>query len=276
MNKFIFIRNDDVRHIIEPELEVFMDIIERQKVPVSLAVEPENITQPVINYLLAKHSFNPHLIEIIQHGLNHNIHQQYPYGIEFGGFRDYVSQMEDLQKGYALMDNIFGNKWNKILTFPYGSYNYETLQAVEDLGYKAISTSISYLPESILKDFIGNALHQQIIFGKKVAYHCKIRKPFQFWDIGVSVNLIKKYLTYDTAMHYGLDSLIHMVERSFQHSNVIGILTHHRYHKAEDMRVFENLIITLKEKGYIFLTISSIIEILEKKLLKQIKDARSF
>jgi peptidoglycan/xylan/chitin deacetylase (PgdA/CDA1 family) len=261
--KFVFIRNDDVRHVIEPELEMLLDIVERQKVPVSFAVEPENVSSEVIDYLLQRKHEHPALIELIQHGLNHNVHNQHPDGIEFGGLRDYQSQLNDMKKGLSLMNEIFGDRWCKVISFPYGSYNSATLQVVEELKYRAVTTSISYTLKSKAKDLIGTTLNKQLLLGKKVSYHGKIRKSFSYWDIGVSVNLIEKYQTYDTATHYNFDALLKMVACSANHSDIIGILLHHRYHKKADMNVFERLVLSLKEQGYVFLTLASVIDMLE-------------
>lgn len=276
MSKYIFIRNDDVRHIVEPELELLFQMAENKKVPVTMAVEPENVKPSVVAYLLKKKSENPDLVELIQHGLNHNVHGQFPEGIEFGGTRDYQSQFEDLKRGHSLMTDYFGDKWTEILSFPYGSYNFYTLQALEDLKIKAITTSVSYSLKSFAKDLIGQLLNQQLIFGKKVSYHGKIRKPFSFWDLGVSVNFINKYLSYDTASHFDLEILYKKVKDASRHSDFVGILTHHRFHKAKDLQILDELIDRLKFDGFTFVTMASIIEILENRAISHRKETGEF
>lgn len=230
---YFFFRNDDVRAPIDENIIKLLGIFIKHEMPISLAVEPANITSIEAQYLNAIYDVNPQLIEIVQHGFHHNLkHVEQRY--EFGKDRNYQDQYRDISKGKELMVSYFGDKWTPIFTFPFGSYNYQTLQAIKDLNYIGISTGTSFLNlKSVFKNEIGTLLRKNFIFKKKISYHKKKYNNLKIPEVSTSINLIKKYVSEDEAIHYLFEQLKQNINVTSKHTNVIGILLHHRFHKNE-------------------------------------------
>ena len=256
--KLIFFRNDDLRQTLDQSLIDLTMLCIEQKVPISHAVEPANISSEVAEWLIGMKKQFPHLIEIIQHGYDHN-HENPEQKMEFGGERGYQDQYDDIKKGMEIMDHTFGVLWDPIFTFPYGTFNVNTLKAIDDLGYKAISSKIKFTYKGRLKNNLGRLMNQDILLGKKINYHPDVRRGYKFWEISVSANLIKRYTGETTAEHYTHGEILDQIRTSSRHTNIIGVLFHHRFH-GDYLKLTADLIVTLKDKGYSFCTIREIIQ----------------
>ncbi len=256
--KQIFLRNDDVRDRLDRELVDLTDLCIKYNVPISHAVEPANVTHDVVNWLMDVKKQNPGLIEIIQHGYDHN--RKHPEEkMEFGGNRSYQDQLDTIRKGKDLMDKYFGDHWDAVFTFPYGSYNTNTLKAIDKLGYLAISSKINYSFKNQIKNKLGNLLDRDFLLEKKISYHNKYRKHYGFKEISVSANLIKKYIDVNDADHYTKSNILAQIDQSFRFSSVVGILFHHRFH-GNHINMIEELFIELKE-SYTFSTIMNLVRL---------------
>lgn len=253
MKKTIFFRNDDVRESIEADLLKLVEIFVAANLPISLAVEPANVTKEVVDWLINLKKNNPNIIELIQHGYDHNKRMLYPKGKEFGGVRGFEDQYADLKKGKEMMDTYFGNQWFPVMAFPYGSYNTPALQALDKLKFKGLTTGVDFSFKHQLKNLYGKLTSKDFVFSKKVAYHNQIRKNYQFLELDASVNIIKKYITINTCTHFTLTEILSQIENDFKHTDVVGILFHHRYHTHEFLMI-EQLLQKLKEKEYQFST----------------------
>jgi peptidoglycan/xylan/chitin deacetylase (PgdA/CDA1 family) len=247
---YVFFRNDDVRHSLDQSLIDLTMLCMDHKVPISHAVEPANVTHEVSEWLIGMKKQFPDLIEIIQHGYNHNLKNP-TKKMEFGGTRGYQEQYEDIKKGKVIMDEIFGNLWDPIFTFPYGTYNEQTLKAIDQLGYAAISSKVKFNYKGRLKNTVGRILQKDILFDKKINYHPDIRYGYKFKEISVSANIIKQYIGVSTAEHYPLEDILKQIRIASVHTYIIGVLFHHRFH-ADHLNLIADLITALKDKGYFF------------------------
>lgn len=256
--KLLFLRNDDVRHTLDQSLIDLTRLCIDFKVPISHAVEPANITPEVSEWLIGMKKQFPDLIEIIQHGYNHNLANP-DKKMEFGGERGYQEQYDDIKKGKEIMNRTFGNLWEPIFTFPYGTFNTHTLKAIDDLGYKAISSKIKFTYKGRIKNSLGRLMRKDVLLGKKINYHPDVRPGYKFREISVSANLIRKYSGESTAEHYAKEEIMEQIRTSSCHTNIIGILFHHRFHE-DYLELTADLIGTLKDEGYTFCTIREIIQ----------------
>ncbi len=252
----IFLRNDDVRGKLDPQLISLTELCIELDVPLSHAVEPANVSLEVADWLLDIKNKHPMLIEIIQHGFDHN-YKNPRVKMEFGGTRNYDDQLISIKEGKNIMDDLFGDKWSPVFTFPYGSYNYHTLKAVNDAGYKAISSKINFSTKHRIKNTIGRAIGADFIFDKKISYHDNKRPHFNFLELSVSANVIKKYTGTNTAQHYNKEEILNQIYTASKYTKNIGLLFHHRFHSNE-LGMFRELIIQLKQKGYFFSTIMNL------------------
>ncbi len=254
----IFLRNDDVRNKLDKELMNLTALCIKHDVPISHAVEPANVTAEVVSWLIDVKKQNPTLIEIIQHGYDHNRNQP-EMKMEFGGNRSFNDQLDTLKKGKDLMDKYFGDQWDSVFTFPYGTYNAYTLKALDELGYLAISSKINYSLKNRFKNNLGNLINREFLLSKKISYHNKYRNHYRFKEISVSANLIKSYIDANTANHYSKNDIMAQIDQSSRFTSVIGILFHHRFH-GNQLNMIEELLIGLKE-SYKFSTIMNIVRL---------------
>jgi hypothetical protein len=254
--KCIFLRNDDVRESLDKELIKLTELSIKYKFPISHAVEPANVSGEVVEWLLDVKRNNPTLIEIIQHGYDHNNRNPH-IKMEFGGTRTFTDQYNTITKGKELMDSYFGDLWSPVFTFPYGTYNEATLKAIEGAGYKAISGKITFSAKNKLKNLVGRSLGRNFIFNKKVSYHCSKRQMFSFYEFSVSANLIRKYLDNKNAIHYTTNEVFQQIEEAASHTDKIGVLFHHRFH-SDHFSQIDEILATMKDK-YTSSTIMSFI-----------------
>jgi len=256
--KYIFLRNDDVRDSLDKELIALTDLCIKYNVPISHAVEPANITPEVIDWLLVVKKQYPQLLEIIQHGYDHN-RKNPEKKMEFGGTRTYADQLSSIHKGKELMDKYFSDQWDPIFTFPFGTYNNDTLRVIDELGYQAISSKINFSVKNQLKNKLGNLLKKDFLFNKKISYHGDYRSGFGFKELSVSANLIHRYIDSNHADHYSKSDILEQISQSGRFTNNIGILFHHRFH-TDQLNMIEEIIVHLKEK-YTFSTIMNLVRL---------------
>lgn len=255
--KVIFIRNDDVRDKLDESLVRLTGICLKHGVPISHAVEPGNVTVEVANWLILQKKQNPALIEIIQHGYNHNLDNP-GLKMEFGGSRTYEDQLTDIREGKRIMNELFGSYWTPVFTFPYGTYNQATLRAVDDAGYPAISSRMQFSAKVRLKNSIGKFLGKDLLLGKKINYHPDQRKGYNFREISVSANLIRKYTGFDQAEHYSAEEILQQIKLASEYTNIIGLLLHHRFH-GNHLEMVDQIIPELKAAGYRFSSLNGIL-----------------
>jgi hypothetical protein len=255
-DKTIFLRNDDVRDTLDDELIRLTEICINLNIPISHAVEPANVSKEVVDWLLEVKSEHPKLIEIIQHGFDHNLKNPH-VKMEFGGNRSFEDQFQTMKIGKQLMNDYFNKLWSPVFTFPYGSFNQHTLEAVDKLGYVAISSKVDFSAKSNLKNRIGRMMNSDFLIGKKISYHPGRRSSYRLQELSVSANLIRKYIDSNTAIHYSPEEVLSQINNAARHTNVIGVLFHHRFHTKEFEKI-ELLLCSIKEI-YSFSTIMSLV-----------------
>ena len=263
MNSVIFFRNDDVRSIVDNSLTELNNLFLELKIPVSHAVEPANISTESAEYLKNLKIDQPELVDIIQHGYNHKTNFDYrKFGKrirgEFGGLNTDEEEFDKLSKGKFIMDKMFPGIWTPVITFPFGSYNSNSIIAADRLGYAGMSSAVSFDKKSVLKNRSGHILHLNNILGRNVAYHLRFRPSTDIFEIDTSLNIIKKYNPDDSVTHYTIREILSKYEFVSRKTQVIGILLHHRYH-GNQLDMLADLIKILKTKNVSFSNLRSIL-----------------
>ena len=254
----IFIRNDDVRSVLDPSLVFLTKALLEDGFCLSHAVEPANVTSEVANWLLATKKLYPDNLEIIQHGYNHEVRCTSVLG-EFGGRRDYQSQYCEIKAGSTLMDNIFGREWFKVFSFPYGEYNIDTLRALDKLEYKAISTGVKWSRKRRAFNHLGRILGRKILASKKVVY-CGVKPPgHYFMELPVMLNTTREYLSPDGGIQRSVKELQDQWE-CIPNCNPIGILLHHRFNSLGDVSNLLAFLRKLRSENVICKTMKEIYE----------------
>ncbi len=246
---YVFFRNDDVRDTLDDELLKITELCVKNEVPIWQAIEPDNVSDQVCEWLIKIKCLYPQLVFLFQHGFDHNLNNKFSGKMEFGGHRSYADQYESLRLGMKIMDEKFSDLWTRVISFPFGTYNRETMQAVVDLGYIATTTSVRFDTRNNIKNFVGRLLKADTILGKKVSYHLRKRPNSALIDVGVSVNLISKYLDESNAEHHSVDFLRCQIDLVSKKTDVVGILLHHRFHKHH-LNLVSEILEYVRQKAY--------------------------
>jgi len=255
-----FFRNDDVRETLDTSLIELTNIFIKHNIPIIHAVEPANVSKEVVDWLVNLKKQYPALIEIIQHGYDHSINFHFKkhgrnFRGEFGGNLPYAADLDKLRKGKELMDNLFDKYWTKVISFPYGSFNTNTIQAANNLGYNAITSSVSYDKKRRVLDSIGQILGANFLYGRKVCYHLKKRPHTNLFEIDTCVNPIKNYKNTE---HFSITELNNKIQQVTENTDVVGILLHHQFHQ-NFLSDLEEIIQVLKKENYEFTTFNKLI-----------------
>jgi len=230
--RLIFFRNDDVRNTLDDSLIELTELFIKYEIPIIHSVEPANLTPIVIDWLVDIKSKHPDLIEIMQHGYDHSIKNKIRKG-EFGGQRNYQEQFEDIRKGKELMNKYFGDLWFPAFNFPVGPYNFETMKAVVDNGFKVVNGGWEIDIKHKLFYFVGHLLKKELLFGYRVPYNLEYRPKNKIFQINMNISVIDKYHNEETdSTMLSLEELKNESKR-FMIEKTIGILLHHRYHNTK-------------------------------------------
>ncbi len=146
--KFVFLRDDDVFSLTEPGFLPFFELAGRYSIPIMYAVIPGRLDEDTAQFLRERYLESPHSFDIVQHGLSHLNHNPnwFPK-YEFGPGRDYLVQLEDIQKGMDIMEEFFSGVWKLVFVPPYDGFDEITLKVVRELGFLAFSSDEFYIAE---------------------------------------------------------------------------------------------------------------------------------
>ena len=134
----IFFRDDDVDadeetlwHLLKPFLF--------RGVPINLEIIPSKLTNSTAKLLRQHQRSYPKLIELNQHGWQHTNHEIEGRKCEFGVSRSFTQQFDDIANGKTKLDEIFGDQWHQVFTPPWNRCTKDTLQALDEIGFKVFS-----------------------------------------------------------------------------------------------------------------------------------------
>ena len=261
----MFFRNDDVRNKLDNSLIEITNLFVENNVPITHAVEPANVTQEVVDWLLEAKKNHPQLIEIMQHGYDHSIKNQLKKG-EFGGQRTYAEQFADVKAGKQLMNKYFGSSWFECFNFPYAPYNPAAIKAVDDLNFAVISSHYNSTLSRRLFYAVGHLLKKGFFLNHHVSWNLQKYPKTSLFEIDMNFGFIKKYLDEESSSE--LMSFNEMVTATNQYlkQKTIGVLIHHRYHNTSaKIELIEKYIEWAKNQKFEFNTMESIY----KKYIKE-------
>jgi peptidoglycan/xylan/chitin deacetylase (PgdA/CDA1 family) len=254
MSKIMIFRNDDVRESLDDSLIAVTNIFTSNNIPITHAVEPANVSNKVVEWILKEKSKFPRLIEITQHGYDHKIKNKIIKG-EFGGQRTYEEQYDDISKGKELMNKYFGDLWFEGINFPFGVYNPDTIKAVNNVGYKVLNSyNRSHWTRQLFYKF-GHLLNKGYLFNKHISWNLDFYPGTNVFEIDANVSFIKKYHNEETSSDmFSLEELIQNIS-NYKNNKVISTLLHHRYHcNKEKLELIQKFIDKAEEQNFIFLS----------------------
>lgn len=135
-----FLRLDDIAemdsravHLVEGALSAGL--------PVLVAVIPAQLTQDTATWLLQLSEKHAPLLDIGQHGFRHEDYlQQHGWHGEFCRLRTRAEQAEDLKMGMAIMDDLLGERWQRIFVPPFNHLTRGTVDLLVGMAYRGLST----------------------------------------------------------------------------------------------------------------------------------------
>ena len=250
MSAEYFFRNDDVRNSLDDSLVRIQEIFINRKIPITHAVEPANISEDVVKWLLSIKEEYPDMITIMQHGYDHSIKNKKQYG-EFGGDRTYDEQYEEIFKGKKLMDVHFGNLWFPAFNFPCSPYNKEAIQALQHLDFKVLNSHYNRKWSRRIFYAFGHFLKKGLLFGHHVSWNMNVYPETTIYEISMNISFIKDYLDEQTHCEFcTYEEICSDVETYLRSPFPIGILLHHRYHtNKESIDLIKKVLDYLDKKG---------------------------
>lgn len=248
-NVNLFLRNDDVRGCLDAALLYLTERVVEHDLVVSHAVEPRNVSGEVVDWLLRMQEEHPAQVEIIQHGFDHQLKTAPPVRGEFGGGRPYAEQLDEIRRGAERMNQFFGDQWSRIFSFPFGLYDLNTLKALEQCGFKVISTGIRLTRKRKAFNAAGRFLRQKTLLGRNVAYFNETIPGFKLREIPVVLNNTKKQTGPDIAVQYTTDELKAEWDALPNWLKVRGVLCHHRFNSKADIDELIIFLSRLKDSG---------------------------
>jgi len=254
----MFFRNDDVRDALDDSLVAITDLFIKHRIPITHAVEPANLTTDVIEWLLSVKRDHPGIIEIMQHGYDHTIKNKQRKG-EFGGQRTYEEQYADIRTGKDLMNKYFGDQWFECFNFPYAPYNPAAIRAVDEVGFKVLSSHYNSDWKRRVFYFVGHLLRKGYLLDHHVSWNLKQYPGTSLFEIDMNAGFISKYLNEQTgSVMLTLDELVQLTRR-YLGQRTIGILLHHRYHDtSEKIDLVEDYLRWAKNRNFEFMTMEQI------------------
>lgn len=204
----VFFRDDDFGELT-PEAVNLITLFESKRVPLSIEVIPDDLTEESILWLNQQKANYTSLLGIHQHGYSHELFQGVPY----------EEQLNRIQAGKAIMQTSFGSYFKLVFTAPYNKFDNNTLLALQESDFKIISAST-----------------REWFYGNITGYSVKE------YSICINVldsnNEIKPY-----------SQLVENYEMCKKHTLYIGIMLHHEEMNESELLVLSRFISYVKRQN---------------------------
>ncbi len=126
---------DDDACLLTPQLQQLVEIADKAEVPIHLAVIPARLTEETTRYLLSSPN-----TAILQHGYAHIDHAPKGEGSwELGDHRPLETVVEELTRGFEILDAAFGKKFLPVLVPPWTRFSDKLHPMLGQIGFKAYS-----------------------------------------------------------------------------------------------------------------------------------------
>ncbi len=149
--KYVLVRIDDVGSFDQQKDKLIYELC-KAGIQVTCAVVPTWLTLECIEFLKQIADKYPGSIEIHQHGYSHTNYSNDIEECEFGPLRSLKQQKQDIINGCEILRRAFSTLFFPVFTPPYCAYDYNTLIALKQVGFYAISTFAESEPNFLLPD----------------------------------------------------------------------------------------------------------------------------
>lgn len=134
----IFVRNDDVGWA-DDRLESLLDLFERHRRPIDLAVIPSALSEPAARRLCDRVRQASATIGLHQHGFDHSNHEQSGRKCEFGPSRAPDQQYDDIERGRWWLRQLLDVPIDPIFTPPWNRCTAATVVCMNELEIRVLS-----------------------------------------------------------------------------------------------------------------------------------------
>lgn len=223
---YVFFRDDDAGWANDRLLEL-AELFADRSIPLDMAVIPADLDDECINQIADLLHGSPHLFHIHQHGYSHENHETTGRKSEFGNCRAAQDQFVDIEKGYARLLDIFGDRVEPIFTPPWNRCTQDTVDALNEAGLSILSRDIG--AESLaLTDLV---------------------------EIPVAVDWVKLR----NADKSGNNESTNHLSKHLAGADVVGIMLHHEHMDGAELDYLDNVLNVLQASRHV--SFASIIEL---------------
>lgn len=183
----VFFRADDIG-IPSPRFQQLIECFQKHKVPLCLATVPSWLTEKRQKDLRKITGKNSSQWCWHQHGRVHRNFERSGKKQEFGPTRSQNDIHTSLSKGRERLEQLLEKDFHPVFTPPWNRCSSDTLQALADLDFKAVSRSKGARPETVhsLPDYQVNVdLHTR----KEVAPHAALENLLLELELGIGSGL---------------------------------------------------------------------------------------
>ncbi len=135
----IFFFRDDDAGWEDKALLRLLDAFSEEDAPIDVAVIPMAISEELAATLRDRREESERRLCFHQHGFRHSNHETQGRKSEFGGSRGFKQQRQDIAAGRARLAQLLGHHVEPIFTPPWNRCTQETVAALNDLGFAALS-----------------------------------------------------------------------------------------------------------------------------------------
>lgn len=211
----VFFRADDIG-IPSGTFSQLIGSFKKHELPLCLATVPAWLTDDRLSQLYEITGKSKEQWFWHQHGYVHHNHEPTGKKQEFGPARSYDDISTRLEKGKIRLDHFLGSLNQPVFTPPWNRCSGETLQALQDLGFKGISRSRGARPHT----------------------------PQSFPDFQVNVDL---HTRKETSPEQGFNNLLKEIDQGLA-SGKCGIMLHHQRMNKRAVALLDTLLHCLKKQ----------------------------
>ncbi len=143
--RVIFFRADDVG-VPGRKFDKLIHLFRSHRVPLTMAVVPAWLTRARWQRIGELCENDRDLWGWIQHGWRHYNHESHGKSYEFGPSRSLSQKRRDLHLGFKRLHALMPEDLLPVFSPPWNRCDQETLSALQDMGYKAISRNLAARP----------------------------------------------------------------------------------------------------------------------------------
>lgn len=219
----IFIRDDDIG-AWTPAAATFVEAFRSRSIPVSYQVIPARLTEECADRLRTIKAEASHLIELGQHGLEHQMLVGGKHvGHEFGHERDYATQRAAIRKGREIMSTMLGTAFDgRMFTPPRHRFNRDTVIAAADEGFDIFSAAAYSDGPRRTVYRVGRALGLSNIANRGISYHPGMRPEARIHELSIAVAVDD-----GPPRSRDVDEVMAEIARASVRSPIVGLMFHH-------------------------------------------------